>query len=306
MSEARSALEGGNVSWDDDYDGYWGYPRSKPIPVADGIRAKTQRGPFGKTWWAGRWIAALEAIVNPGRLARGRTYARNGQVISMDVTPQGVAARVQGSDPTPYEASIRFRALLDPEWERVIEVLAGQALYAAKLLNGEMPKEIEEVFTGAGVSLFPATKRDLLTDCTCPDSFNPCKHVAAVHYLLGEQFDDDPFLIFTLRGRTREQIVAALRARRANQAEAEAAPVDAAPAPPASQPLSSDPVAFWRLPETVEALSVPFNAPELAALPIKVRGRPLFWDGALDFEATMEETYRAISLMAGETIYGDR
>ena len=293
------------MSWDDDYDDDWGYPRSKPIAVANGIRAKTQRGPFGKTWWAGRWIAALEALVNPGRLARGRSYARNGQVISMDVTPKGVAARVQGSDPTPYEVSIRFRTLLDPEWERVIEAMAGQALYAAKLLNGEMPKEIEEVFKAAGVSLFPATKRDLITDCTCPDSFNPCKHVAAVHYLLGEQFDDDPFLIFTLRGRTREQIVEALRGRRANQAEAGAAPAEGAPTAPASQPLSSDPVAFWRLPETVEALIMPFNAPEVQALPIKVRGRPPFWDGALDFEATMEETYRAISDTAHRAIYDE-
>ena len=78
--------------------GYWGwYPKAKKRRPADGIRAKTERGQFGKTWWAGRWIAALERLVNPARLARGRTYARVGQVVSLDVSADGVKASVQGS-----------------------------------------------------------------------------------------------------------------------------------------------------------------------------------------------------------------
>src|SRR6185369_8261885 len=115
----------------------------------------------------------------------------------------------------PYAVSIRFRKLADQEWDRVVDVMASEALYAARLLSGEMPEQIEEVFQQAGTSLFPAEEGDMQTRCSCPDWANPCKHIAAVHYLLGERFDEDPFLMFLLRGRSQEEIVAALRARRA-------------------------------------------------------------------------------------------
>src|SRR3990170_4034699 len=193
---------------------YWEDYGSGPIRPARGIKAQTQRGKFGKSWWAGRWVHALERLVDPARLRRGRSYARSGQVIKLEVGRGQVEALVQGSRPSPYEVELRFRALSDAEWEKVIDAMAAQSIYAAKLLSGEMPAEIEEVFAAAGVSLFPAEKHDLKTDCSCPDWANPCKHVAAVHYLLGERFDADPFLIFALRGRSREAIIEVLRARR--------------------------------------------------------------------------------------------
>lgn len=93
-----------------------------------------------------------------------------------------------------------------------------EAIYAAKLLTGEMPADIEDVFAAAGVSLFPDNSKDLETSCSCPDWANPCKHVAAVYYLLGERFDADPFLIFAVRGRSKEQIIDVLRARRSSGA----------------------------------------------------------------------------------------
>src|SRR5438094_6364961 len=158
-------------------------PRPRP---ANGIRARTQRGAFGKTWWAGRWIAALERLVDSARLSKGRSYARSGQVLDLDVGRDGVHARVQGSRPTPYNVSIRFAPLADDQWERAIDQLASQALFAARLLNGEMPEQIEQAFAAAAASLLPSDDEDLETDCSCPDWANPCKHVAAVHYLLGE------------------------------------------------------------------------------------------------------------------------
>src|SRR5205085_4161080 len=107
------------------------------------------------------------------------------------------------------------KRLSDAEWDRVIDAMAAEAIYAARLLSGEMPEQIEDVFSAAGTTLFPAQEGDMRTRCTCPDWANPCKHIAAVHYLLGERFDQDPFLMFQLRGRSQEEIVAALRARRA-------------------------------------------------------------------------------------------
>ena len=137
---------------------YAWWERHGPRLPSHGIKAHTRRGAFGRTWWASRWIAALERLVNPGRLARGRSYARSGQVVSMDVGRDGVKALVQGSRPEPYQVTIKFRRLSDQEWERVIDAMAGEAIYAARLLSGEMPEQIEDVFASVGASLFPAAR----------------------------------------------------------------------------------------------------------------------------------------------------
>ena len=167
---------------------------------------------------------ALERVVNSGRLNRGRTYARAGQVLSLDEVGGVVKARVQGTRPQPYKVTIKLKPLSDRQWDKVIDALSGQALFAAQLLAGEMPQEIDAVFAAAGSSLFPATEGELETECSCPDWANPCKHVAATHYILAEQLDEDPFLLFRLRGRTQEQVMAALRARRSDAPRAAAEP----------------------------------------------------------------------------------
>ena len=279
--------------------GYWGgYDRPARRRPANGIKAQSQRGAFGKTWWAGRWIAALERLVDPGRLTRGRSYARSGQVLNLDVDQHGVAAQVQGSMPKPYQVSIRFKRLTDAQWEKVVSAMAAEALYAARLLSGEMPEQIEDVFQTAGTSLFPAARGDLQTSCSCPDASNPCKHIAAVHYLLGERFDADPFLIFELRGRSKADIAAALRARRAGgdatapeTSAAEPAEEETAPPPPASA------AAFWAAPGPAD-LPLAFKAPSLDAIAVKRLGAPPFWPPGQDFAVLMEETYRAIGTHA--------
>lgn len=184
-------------------------PRSKPLP-ADGIRARTRRGAIGDTWWSQRFIGILESFELGGRLARGRSYARQGQVLDLSVEAGAVRARVQGSRPAPYAVSIRLRALPEKDWAQVEATLASRATFLAKLLAGEMPTDIEAAFADCRLSLFPATAGDLVTRCTCPDTSNPCKHIAAAYYLLAEAFDDDPFLILAWRGRHRDELVARL------------------------------------------------------------------------------------------------
>ena len=203
------------------YDSYWPrYESTRPIDVEDGIKAKSKRGKFVKNWWADRWIAALKPLMDSGRLSRGRSYARRGQVMDIDVAPGRVTSRVQGSRRTPYKVNIQLKPLSDSQWDKVLDALAEQAIFAAQLLNGEMPADIEQVFEAVQVPLFPASRGDLKTDCSCPDWANPCKHIAAVYYLLGERFDEDPFLLFELRGRSQEEIAAALRERRAVEVKA--------------------------------------------------------------------------------------
>jgi uncharacterized Zn finger protein len=303
MSPRRRGSRGGG--WDGWGD--WGY--AKPRIPANGIKAISQRGRFGQTWWAGRWLAALEQVIDPGRLSRGRSYARSGQVVKVDAGPHGVDARVQGSRPTPYKVSIRFRPLSDAEWDRVTDVMAKEALYAARLLGGEMPEQIEDAFQAAGAPLFPTTAGDLETDCTCPDWANPCKHVAAVYYLLGERFDADPFLMFELRGRTNEQIMAALRAHRAAAAPAAAAGLAAAESGDApalgaepqeeATPLTYEsPEAFWSPPAALVESTTSFEPLNVDALPVKLLGTPPFWPDQRGFTPAMEQAYRALSARA--------
>lgn len=195
--------------------GGWYPPPSRPRPVDGGLKARSTRGAIAQTWWSERFIAVLENIGLGNRLQRGRTYARKGQVISIEVSPGSVTAEVQGSRARPYRVRIGIPTFGKSEWAQVERSLAQNAWYTAKLLSGEMPDDIEDIFAGLGLSLFPATDRELSLDCSCPDYVVPCKHLAATFYLLAESFDDDPFAILAWRGRDREDLLANLAAARA-------------------------------------------------------------------------------------------
>jgi uncharacterized Zn finger protein len=281
------------------YDEYFFKP-SRPLDAREGIKARSQRGAFAKNWWATRWIEALERLVDSGRLSRGRSYARKGQVLSIDETRGGIEARVQGSQRKPYKVTIRVAPLTEAQWEQVIDALAEQALFAAQLLAGEMPQDIEEAFQAAGVSLFPARRADLITDCSCPDYANPCKHVAATHYILGERFDEDPFLLFRLRGRTQEQILQALRQRRAGGEAAEEEEE-----PEAVIPLEESLGNFWELGESPEGFSVAIRPPLVEMPLLKRLGEPSFAPGA-GLQPLLRATYQAIEQGAMEMAFKEK
>ena len=200
---------------------YFGWGESSgPIAVEGGIKAKSKRGAIGEQWWSRRFIAVLESYGAgmSGRLTRGKNYARRGQVIEFSLAAGKVAARVQGSRPQPYRVTITVAPLTTAQWNEVESRLAAQALFRARLLAGEMPAEIEQVFADAGTPLFPASARDLTMDCNCPDWGVPCKHLAAVCYVLAEAFDDDPFAMLAWRGKARADLLAALRGKGAGRA----------------------------------------------------------------------------------------
>jgi len=194
-------------------EGWWP-PPSVPIAVEGGLQARSQRGRIGDTWWSQRFLAVLESFGLGSRLQRGKRYARAGQVLSMDIGPGQVTASVQGSRARPYRVFIETGVLDDTEWDAAERAMASSASFVAPLLAGDMPEDIEDAFSGASVTLFPSVAEGLDTACSCPDSENPCKHIAAVYFLLAEAFDRDPFLIFTWRGRSKEELLAGLRARR--------------------------------------------------------------------------------------------
>ena len=193
------------------------YPPSRPRPVKNGLKARTARGAIGSSWWSRRFLDVLESFARGSRLTRGRNYARRGQVISLEVLPGEVRASVQGSRARPYRVRIALPEFSELVWAKAEIALSEQALPSAKLLAGEVPPELEEIFASAGAPLFPGTARELDQHCSCPDGSVPCKHLAATFYLLAEAFDDDPFLILRWRGRDREPLLARLRELRSGR-----------------------------------------------------------------------------------------
>src|SRR5581483_910017 len=219
------------------------FPPSWPIAAKGGIRSRSKRGAFAKSWWARRWLDVLEALNLGGRLQRGRSYARSGQVLDITIEPGTVRASVQGARPKPYAVTIGIRKLVAKDTALLAAELGRNPYCLAKLIAREMPRDIESVFDTARVSLFPARASELHTDCSCPDWSNPCKHIAAVYYLLGEEFDRDPFLLFKLRGMSREELVEKLGA--ATPAAQTEAIEEASPALP-PEPLTADAATFWQ------------------------------------------------------------
>jgi uncharacterized Zn finger protein len=181
--------------------------RQRARQIQGGIRARTSRGVFGTSWWATRWIEVLESFDVGGRLTRGRSYARRGQVISISIEEGLVKAAVQGSSHRPYDIQIRLSPIPFEKWVELSQTSFSQIVVAVKLLAGQMPENVEQLLKQGNVSLFPSKSNDLKTKCSCPDIANPCKHIAAVYYLLAEEFDRDPFLIFKLRGITKDKLL---------------------------------------------------------------------------------------------------
>lgn len=218
-------------------------PRPKPqVPPDDGVRASGSSA----TWWGARWMEALHEQGRDvsSRLARGRTYARAGRVHELQVVGSEVHARVQGT--RSYRVTLTLDPLGPAKWQKVIALLAARAEFAAALLAGEMPRDVEDAFRAANARLFPGAE-DLELTCNCPDLAHPCKHIAALHHVLAEAFDRDPFLLFELRGRPRKRLLDELRGARAVSAadtanEARAATRDALPC----EPLDPTTYDAWR------------------------------------------------------------
>ena len=250
-----------------------------PLRVTHGINARDDDGGHDATWWSRRFVQMLESFGVGSRLERGRHYARGGQVTELEIEPGIVLAKVQGTRYTPYRVRIRAKLLADDQWERAEHAMAEQALVLAQLLAGRMPAEIERLLHSCGLTLFPASYGDLKAHCDCPDAENPCKHIAAVYYLLAERFDTDPFLIFTWRGRPQDELLDALRAHR-SQVRAAGPPevIGAARALPEPEPTSAS---FWQAAPELDELRVsPLAADAPAALlaalgpaPIDIGGR---------------------------------
>lgn len=224
-----------------------------PEPVSGEPPDLAAGGELGAAWWLHAFVDLLECSGLESRLRRGRDYARGGQVTELEVEPGIVLAKVQGTRYKPYRVRIRTTMLSEHQWRRAERALAAEALTLAQLIAGRLPPEIEEIFLACKLRLFPVSWDELKPSCTCADLENPCKHIAAVYYVLAEHFEAAPLEIFSWRGRPPDELLANLRARRGPR-RVRSAGVGGRDEPvPAGPPTVAS---FWR------------NGPELAELSI--------------------------------------
>ncbi|MBD2683588.1 SWIM zinc finger family protein, partial [Nostoc sp. FACHB-857] len=175
---------------------------------------------FSRTWWGERFIKALESFTDDNRLQRGRSYARGGKVKSFEIELNKITAQVKGSinpyfgvykEPT-YNIVIEITPIPKTRWNEAIPKIASKASIVSRLLLNEVPENIEEIFAQIGLHLLPRSSKDFKTKCSCPDYANPCKHIAGVYYLVASQLDENPFLLFELRGLSKTELQTKLAA----------------------------------------------------------------------------------------------
>jgi len=208
---------------------------------APAVRAARSRpgGPasFGQTWWGRAWVAAIEqrAQLDPNRLPRAVSYARSGAVVEVSCAPGQVRATVEGRHSQPYDVRIRVRPFTDAEWGRVFDAIGARVAHTAAMLEGQLPPEVATDLEQVGLRLLPDAG-EIGPRCSCLDDADPCKHSAAVCYLVADALDADPFVALLLRGRTRGEVLAGLRSRRRD--------LDSTPsetAPPGTAPTGTAP-----------------------------------------------------------------
>lgn len=298
------------MSWE-----YWGYQQSKPRKVKNGIKTRSRKGNICSTWWSKKWLKILESYGSQwtsNRLKRGMSYARMGQIINFEISKGSINASVQGSRPKPYYVIISVKMLGNKQWKSAVESMSSQVIYAAKLLAGEMPENIEKVFTGTSSRLFPS-KAEFKAYCTCPDSANPCKHIAAVCYIISEEFDRNPFMIFELRGRSREDILTSLRKARnggkRRHAKEPSLCVDEKNEKSDNnsktnnpKPLQNFVYSFWHTDKNYR-LDVSIEPSRVNAAVIKRLGEPSFWRLQKNFVDIMEDIYGQVSRIALKEAY---
>ena len=186
------------------------YSPSKPRETKGGIKAHTKRGEIGTKWWSKKLISILKSYGWESRLSRGARYARAGQVIKINMDKGKVDAYVQGSRSKPYHVKIEFPVIHEDQWKNIFKMLEEHKEVVSELLTGNVPLDLEDLLEKINTSLFIKNPDDIDMSCTCPDYAVPCKHIAAVFYILAENFDTDPFLMLLLRGKDKQEIMSAV------------------------------------------------------------------------------------------------
>lgn len=155
---------------------------------------------FGTTWWGKQWLNALLNIDFSNRLPRGKTYARNGSVKEFICANAKVTGKVQGSHPKPYKVKLSIERFSAFEQETILDIINDNPAFLARLLSRELPPDLKDALERKKIRVFPRSWRDMEASCSCPDYAVPCKHIAAIIYLIANEIDKNPFFVFELHG----------------------------------------------------------------------------------------------------------
>jgi uncharacterized Zn finger protein len=272
-----------------------------------------------RTWWGQKFISALESFTDSGRLQRGRSYSGENRILSFEISNGVVKATIRGNvnpyfgvyKEPKYKTEIEMTKIAAKDWTKIIENMSSKASIVSRLLLNEVPENIEDSFVGK--HLLPHSRKDWQTKCSCPDSANPCKHLAGLCYRLAGELDQDPFLLFELRGLSKQALQTELAKSSLGKALASELGDRTYEIEPATsyftkpQTIASKEIPtlkqFWqgqkRLPQTI-----PFSTPvTVSAIVIKKQGdNPPFWDKSTSFIETMEELYIRVKTKNSELI----
>jgi len=255
-------------------------------------------------WWVSRWQAAVARIMGPSNTSEGRALVRRGQVSGLSIEV-GLLRGLVSSDGAACRVRVSLRTLSEAEWERCLDALASQAAFTAQLLNAELPRGVEGVMRSLGVPLFPEGRGDMEAECSC-DQMRSCRHAAAVLLAAGDRLADDPFLLFELRGRSRDDLVDALRERRLAVAQREgavaraAAPRDALTA----EAFGASTETFWRMGGELRDLPLRVEPPEVSMETLKMLGELTFTEDE-DLLDRLAPIYQRVTQRALEVAYED-
>lgn len=271
-------------------------------------------------WAAQRWLRLVEAVAPGGNISEGLEYAKLGQTKRLTIGLGHVEAAVQGRQDKPYTTRLTVPMLDRAQWEQVLGVMSEGAVYAAKLLAGELPTSIEDVFAPRSLKLFPTEGAEVTVSCTCLDhraaagtprdagATSPdarwCKHVCCVSHLLAQSLANEPFQIFTLRGLDPRELLELLRDRRAaaSTTPGRRAPVYAQQVPGIAElrlPSLEEAVqGFWDAGADLDALDMPLEAPALSHPLLRRLGPSPFPAATFPLVGLLASCYDSISAAA--------
>lgn len=284
------------------WGGYYYYTPRGLKKVKGGIKLQSKRGESARTWWGKRWNDILYKKIDDNRLTRARSYARRGQVESIDVKKGGIYGVVYGSESEPYKVSINVKRLGTDEWKRVADALMARPAIAAKMMAGQMPEELESVFSDVGLSLFPD---DLKTDCSCWDWANPCKHIAAVYLIVSERFDREPLLILRVRGMEPKDLLDMMGVSAFSDVKHDTDVSILAPKAPKSEDLPADMDAFWGKGVQGTVPTHPAFIPEVSMSLPRQLGSLSFWRSEEPFMDALDAVYQKASEAGMDIFLGD-
>jgi len=268
---------------------------------------------FSRTWWGEKFIEALEQFTDEARLRRGRSYARGERIVKFSLSKGIITARVKGNiNPyfgvykTPYyNVKLEIPLIPPAKWAKIIEYLSSKASFISKLMLNEIPDNIETAFSSCQEHLLPHSDKDLITNCSCPDWANPCKHIAGVYYLVASKLDHDPFLLFELRGLARDELQKELKKSPLGKVlseelmtkEVSLQSSDSLFTKPLKEKAASQSLKeFWHGKKLLKEIEY-LQPSAVSAVLIKKQGDyPLFWEKDVSFIEVMEQLYYRVKV----------